>query len=480
MDEDNLTLTGKDLEEAQPATTVLGDSTARTNEEFVEGLDPVIQAGADGIVRAETEEAAKRDDLLNNILGSEVNSAQDIYQDTFNSQAKTLGYDGGEALTSQLRDANTVLAQLQGKFRTETAKIEDLAGTKGAKAGVLGEISRQEAVEVGNQALLVQALQGNYDTARQIALDTASFASEDRAAQLQNWIAQYEAVQGIVSGQEQQLLDQQAEQKKAELAELERTQAMIDTAITSGGASFEELQKLTSADLSDKEKQAVAQRIISRVSGEERDIDLATKRADLAYKGEQLNQIRLQNKELEEAATPEDNTETVKARTASKLATIEALINSDGLNSSVGGNPLARMQLTDALTGEADDFVSGVEQIISGLSLDELQEAKAKGATFGALSNAEWEILAASATAIGGRRVRAKAGDGEELGRVTGYDMSEDNMVKQLRVISDFAKLDALERGIPAAELGIELEEDGTFAIPLADGSVYITEKTYK
>ena len=51
------------------------------------------------------------------------------------------------------------------------------------------------------------------------------------------------------------------------------------------------------------------------------------------------------------------------------------------------------------------NFVAGVEQLISKESLESLIAAKAKGATFGALSDTEMAILRSAATKIAGWRI---------------------------------------------------------------------------
>lgn len=89
---------------------------------------------------------------------------------------------------------------------------------------------------------------------------------------------------------------------------------------------------------------------------------------------------------------------------------------------------LGRGQLT--LSGEKlaqkEDFIASVQQLVSGLSLDALIEAKEKGATFGALSDTEMQILSSSATKIGTWVMKDKKG------KVIGYKAGEQQMRDEL------------------------------------------------
>lgn len=245
-------------------------------EQFIQNLQPVIKQSQQGLIEANTREAQQRDDVLNRLLGVQDQNSQATFDNKFNKL-------GGEDFIRQFTDANTRLAQLEGVFRTGSQKVSSAPGQSQVFEGLqLNEVSRQKAVEVGNQAILVQALQGNIETARQIALDTTRFASEDRAAKLENLLSQFDALNGIVQGQEKQLVDNARIKAEQEYDQLKRTQATIDTAIQSGGASVEEMQKLASPSISDQEKMGLAQQIISRTVGQERTFDQNYKAQQLA------------------------------------------------------------------------------------------------------------------------------------------------------------------------------------------------------
>lgn len=247
---------------------------------FINNLQPAIQQSNQGLIQAQTEEAAQRNDVLKNLLRVDDPNSQGTYDSKFRQL-------GGNDYLKQFTDANTRLAQLQGVFNTGSQKVSSAPGQSQVFEGLqLNEVSRQKAVEVGNQALVVQAMQGNIETARQIALDTTRFASEDRLSKLQSLQTQFNALDGIVQGQEKQLIDAQKVKVDAEIKQLERAQTYIDTAIQSGDASVEEMKQLTRTDLSDFDKQNIAALIINRSSAAKTAFERANGKFQLSTDGE--------------------------------------------------------------------------------------------------------------------------------------------------------------------------------------------------
>lgn len=251
-------MTADSLSKPQPLAKVPAPIAATPPSQFVNNLQPAIKQSQEGLIQANTQEAADRNDVLKNLLRVDDPNSQQTYDQKFKGL-------GGNDYLKQFTDANTRLSQLQGVFATGSQKVSSAPGQSQVFEGLqLNEVSRQKAVEVGNQALVVQAMQGNIETARQIALDTSRFASEDRAAKLQSLMAQFQSLDGIVQGQEKQLIDAQKVKVEQELKQLERAQTYIDSAISSGDASVEEMKQLTRTDLSDIQKQAIAANIINR------------------------------------------------------------------------------------------------------------------------------------------------------------------------------------------------------------------------
>lgn len=456
--------------------------------QFVNTLQPAINQAQQGLIQAQTEEANQRNDVLNRLLNVEDPNSQQTYDSRFN-QLK------GNDYLKQFTDANTRLAQLQGVFNTGSQKVSSAPGQSQVFEGLqLNEVSRQKAVEVGNQALVVQALQGNVETARQIALDTTRFASEDRANKLQSLMAQFQSLDGIVQGQEKQLIDTARIKAEQEYDQLKRTQATIDTAIQSGAASTEEMMKLADPSLTDEEKLFVAQSIVARGAMErltfdqsntmfgqnmaEREFswDIAKNGATMNPDGtfnfapstpktswQEINGKRvLVNDETGEiitdptqiAATQPDPT--VLAQGKSNIDQITNVLSGSGLNSVVGPNGFGRWSIANALRGKSSNAIADIQQITEQLTLDKLIQAKANGATFGALSDGERQMLASSASKIGTWAIKDKDGN------VKGYNASEKDFRAELDRINNFAKLDFIKKGGNPAEVGVAQMPDGT------------------
>lgn len=120
-----------------------------------------------------------------------------------------------------------------------------------------------------------------------------------------------------------------------------------------------------------------------------------------------------------------------------------------------GGLLQTGVQKASQLSGAEQDFIASTEQLVSGLTLDSLIEAKAEGATFGALSEGEMNVLAQSATKIG------KWARKDTDGNVIGYNIDEYSFQKELQTINNMAKLDYLRKGGKAEDIGVNITPDG-------------------
>lgn len=107
----------------------------------------------------------------------------------------------------------------------------------------------------------------------------------------------------------------------------------------------------------------------------------------------------------------------------------EAMQDIEGLKSAVGSGVLGRgVKLGDIYTDpKRSRFVGTVQQVIDTDALDTLIEAKAKGATFGALSDSEMMLLKSAATKLGNWQIIDK-----DTGKVKGYNASEEDFLKEL------------------------------------------------
>ena len=90
-----------------------------------------------------------------------------------------------------------------------------------------------------------------------------------------------------------------------------------------------------------------------------------------------------------------------------------------------GLSPLAWINMPE----DESEYIAGVEQIMASGTLETLIEAKARGATFGALSDKEMDILAASFSKIGTWTIT------DDKGHVLGYKPSKEAFEKELNNI---------------------------------------------
>ena len=112
----------------------------------------------------------------------------------------------------------------------------------------------------------------------------------------------------------------------------------------------------------------------------------------------------------------------------------DAIANKSGLAGAVGSTIFGRREIFRQ--GKVQTFIGTVEQIAGQLTIDKLIQAKSSGATFGALSDSEQRLLAASASKLGSWAIKDKNG------KTTGFEVPETEVVKELNKIKQFAVLD--------------------------------------
>ncbi len=176
----------------------------------------------------------------------------------------------------------------------------------------------------------------------------------------------------------------------------------------------------------------------------------------------------------------------------SNIDSISNVLNNKGLNSAVGtsflskgpsgfwgtvgrlvsgvGIPAAIGGTYRNLTGEKQDFISGVKQITNQLTLSNLQNAKQNGATFGALSEGELNLLSTSASKLDSWAQKDKNGN------VLGYNTSEKAFKAEMDKINNFAKLDYVLKGGSPTDVGIQLMADGHYYTKNSDGTITMLE----
>jgi major membrane immunogen (membrane-anchored lipoprotein) len=111
-----------------------------------------------------------------------------------------------------------------------------------------------------------------------------------------------------------------------------------------------------------------------------------------------------------------------------KVTNIDNLLkNTQGLKSAVGTNFFARDKVD--LTGKKQNFIAGVQQLVSQDTLNTLINLKKQGGTLGALSDTERVMLQSAATKIG------QWANTNGKGKVTSYSASEKDFKTELNTI---------------------------------------------
>lgn len=180
------------------------------------------------------------------------------------------------------------------------------------------------------------------------------------------------------------------------------------------------------------------------------------------------NQGNIVNQQPLTSATPTAGPQEL-ASTQANIDLTSGLLKNKNLKTSVGPNGLSRINVGDlrsVFTPGASDFIAGVQQLTSQLTLDSLVRAKAQGATFGALSEGELNILSGSASKLNSWAVKDKQGN------VVGYNTTEKSFTDELNRINNFAKLDYVLKGGDASSVGVQVHPDGSAWTANPDGSV--------
>lgn len=115
-------------------------------------------------------------------------------------------------------------------------------------------------------------------------------------------------------------------------------------------------------------------------------------------------------------------------QTVNNVSLVDRILNSKGITLGVGTAPLLRAPRLDrAQTGI---LAADVKQLVGNLTLSKLQEAKANGVTFGALSEQELQTIANSATTLSSYMRTTKSG-------VTYFNTTEKEFKAEINRIRD-------------------------------------------
>jgi hypothetical protein len=142
-----------------------------------------------------------------------------------------------------------------------------------------------------------------------------------------------------------------------------------------------------------------------------------------------------------ETATAEQTNDNTITTLKDKISAIDTLLSDKAISSAVGPNFFGRIGF-GGLTGSTQNFVAGVQQLVSKDTLDTLINLKKAGGTLGALSDQERIMLQSAASRIGSWSITDA-----KTGKVKGYNVDEKSFKKELNTIKTLT-----ERALKVAE----------------------------
>jgi len=379
-----------------------------------------------------------------NILSSpEVVNQQNVVQ----QQRATLN-----DYTSQL---NNVIAKQNQDLLSTRASVSAEGGTEAVYGGIAATINREAAIRALPLQAAVAAAQGNVQLAQEYLTQVTALKTEQVANDYAYKTLQYQAISNFVTNEQNIRLDE-LKTKAANEFELKKLDIQNEYAVS--------LQKLKD------QATGGSTPTIKSINGVDMQWNPTTSQWEtpvMTGGTGGTNELK-----LAQAKSNVDQISGLTSGIASTAVGPNALGRSQpGFWRNVGkaltgvGIPQQLLALKQNATGERQNFIAGVEQLRSTLNLDTLISAKKQGATFGALSNQELQVLASAATKIGTWAIKDKDGN------VTGYNITEKEFKAELDKINNFAKLDYILKGGNTADVGVNILEDGTYWAQNSDGS---------
>ena len=143
--------------------------------------------------------------------------------------------------------------------------------------------------------------------------------------------------------------------------------------------------------------------------------------------------------------------ESTKTALQTNIDLVDKILNKDDINSVVGANMFGRFSLTNWATGSKETAIADIQKLISNEALNSLIQAKKGGATFGALSDRELDVLSSAATSL------ASYANKDKNGKVTGYTANQDEFKNELKRLQESYKklLNANGGELPSEDNGI-------------------------
>lgn len=431
--------------------------------------DQALQAQQDAYKNANTDVA-----LLQSQIGGK---GQDLVN-AYNQQDQT--GQSVNTLAGKLRQLN---AQSQALGLDTMAKqqqeINNATGQNITQAAVqrnTADATRQNLIDTARIAMESAIVKADYDTAKSYADQMVAAKYDQKLADIEAAKTNLDSIKYSLTSAEKKVADATAQRLEAEkLAtqnKMEQDKAISDVGMTLRKYGVKD--SIVQDVLSSKNLNDAIIKAGNNLQDPKAQLELQSLKADIVYKQAQTAKINREAK-LSQEPTAAEKKASVQAITQAKAsvqaahdkidAVDAALGYTDGISSRVGTNmfgrgivaplvggaiagaglgPLgaiagaglaARSGITSSLTGEGQQLAGAVHQLTSGLTLQTLIDAKANGATFGALSDGERSMIAAAATKLNDWEIK------DDKGNPTGYwNIDEKSFKNELKTIQDLSR----------------------------------------
>lgn len=346
-------------------------------------------------------------------------------------------------------------------------------------AGQGAEIERNRAIKALSLGAELDAIQGNVEVAKSKVKQVVDAQYADKELALANKLKMFELNQSILgnlTSQQQKSFEQakyKVEQEQKRLDEEKETKkdiSNIGLTLRKYGVSDSVVKDvLGSSSINDALIKAG-----NNLQDPQAKLELQSLKADIALKYAQIAKTN-REAQLSKEPTATENKAQALAVTQAKASAQAAQDKIDAVNTAlnynagisarvgtnifsrgivapivggavagVGAGPLGALAggvaagstgIKSSLTGQGQQLSGTVHQLTSGLTLQNLIDAKKNGATFGALSDGERQLLASSATKLNDWEIKDKNGVG------TGYwNVDEKSFRTELKTIQDLSK----------------------------------------
>lgn len=436
-------------------------------------------------------------------------------ESTYQKALKAIRFDIGQLekkpeVTKELQEAQQLAQKTEQatkdyntynlRKREIEKKIQEIQAQTGGKttAGVRDEVeayTRKANSELADLAIQAQASQGLVESARQTIKDTieAQFSPiEDRIARRTQY-AQLAA--NDLTESEKYKLDQLNKKDETNQKEVSTFAANLANTVFENGAPVGVRTKIFNIAGDYASGKITKEQALAKMSEAAGNYGVKVSTAEKAPTVQKINGVDMQWNPTSgkwetidaQSATGTSASTMILAQSKANVDQITEL-SGNIVSSAVGTSPFTRSQpgfwtnlgkmativgapqailgTYQRLTGEQQNFIAGVEQLRSNLNLDTLINAKARGATFGALSDQELQVLSNAATKLGSWAVK------NSEGQTVGFNTTEANLKKELDKINNFARLDYIIKGGDPMDVNAQMQSDGSIWVKNSDGTL--------